>query len=396
MNKNKPISIRIALTVLGALLLGTVSPLGAFGEPAFNFSRLSVSDSNGQSAVIDVSQPERVPCVETGGAAESRICSVPVWFRLVSGSVNNLRLAAFSTTGKRLTTSDSNVLVRFVGTLGNAVARFETSKTVDVVFALSPDDVSHTIEGSGQTRTRALVPAQADVSAPVDISPYVTPSDLNATFATKNLTYNHFPVAVVRYPTRIKASEGCASIPISIGFLDFESGAVRTSGDTDFTEVSALIRTPTDEQNYDAAFFMYFESDLAVATNEEFVCGLDSKKGQISNINLEINTNWDPLSSTNSWNGWTKQAIEPFVLGALNIKIQVVGTSTYYHVACGKNGKYQVFKSKSLSCPPSYKRVNIPIVGGKLQKVTITCLKGLQARKVTGYLPTCPTGYTRS
>jgi hypothetical protein len=319
---------------------------------------------------IEITHPNSVIC--TGVVGTSNACVFNVSVQIENVSVLGLQ-------------------IDLVTGGGSKVGSFTiSSSVVTTVYAnVSTNTAIYFVVPS----THPTVSARRDITPPTNlqVSGTPTPFSLTTKFGNQVLDTESAQVTALSkltfaqyvFPVEMYSSDGCMKFPVYVGAVDFLTGQPASSAmkkDIDF-EIS--VRDSSGFLSGTAILSdrnqTWSSSNATVITFE--VCRINAKLGEITNIVLEG-------KGTLRFNGNTITV--PFVSD-----IYIEGTANFSNIACVKGTAAIVVSAKNPACPKGFKKANIVIKNGKLQKSTIRCVKGLSVRKVTAIVPVCPSGFRK-
>lgn len=362
------LALAIATSIF--LALGTVPVHASETKTILSLTGKSGANLNKSLGRLQITHPSSVIC--TGAAGTSTACVFSVSVQVDNASVLPLQIDLVNGAGSRVGS------FTIYGSIVNTVYANVASNMA--VYFVVPSS-NPTILG-----TRALVePINLQVSG----TP--TPFALTTKFGNQVLDTESAQLAALSkltfaqyvFPVEMYSSDGCMKFPVYVAAVDFLTGQPASSAmkkDIDF-EISVR-----DSSGFLSGTVIlsdrnqtWSSSNATVITFE--VCRINAKLGEITNIVLEgkgiLRLNGNTITV-------------PFVSD-----IYIEGTANFRNIACVKGTTAIVVSAKNPACPKGYKKANIVIKNGKLQKSTIRCVKGLSVRKVTAIVPVCPSGFRK-
>ncbi len=204
-----------------------------------------------------------------------------------------------------------------------------------------------------------------------------------ASESAKVSAFSKLTFAQFVFPAEMYASDGCMKFPVYVGAVDFLTGQPASPTMKKDIDFEMSVRDSTGFLSGTTILSDRNQNWTSSNTNvlEFEVCRINAKLGEITNVVLEG-------KGTLRFNGNTITV--PFTSD-----IYIEGTANFSNIACVKGTSAIVVSAKTPACPKGYKKANIVIKNGKLQKSTIRCVKGLSVRKVTAIVPVCPSGFRR-
>lgn len=356
------LSLFLTLGAMPANAADTTTILGLTGKSGANLNK-----SLGR---VQITHPSSVIC--TGAAGTTNACVFNVSVQIDNTAVLPLQ-------------------IDLVNGAGTKVGSFTISNSVvNTVYAnVSANTSVYYVVPS----TNPTIAASRDViqATNLQISGTPTPFSLTTSFGSQVLAQDSARVTALSkltfvqysFPLEMSASSDCIKFPVFVGAVDFSTGQPASPSlrkDIDFKmSVREANGAISDSLSLSESAKTWSSSSTTMI--ELKVCGVNAKSGETTNIVLEG-------SGTLRYNGST--IVVPF-----SSDIYIEGTATFVDIACVKGTTAIVVSAKSPVCPKGYKKANIAIKDGKLQKSTIRCVKALTVKKVTAIVPVCPSGYRK-
>lgn len=352
------------------IALGSVPVHATETRTILSLSGKSGVNLNKSLGRLQITHPSSVICTGTAGTSSACVFNVsvqvdnasvlPLQIEIVNGA--GLRVGSFTISGAVLNTVYANVT-------SNMAVYFVVPSSNPTILA-NRDVVQPTnLQVSGTPTPFSLT---------TNFGNQVLGTELAQVTALSKLTFAQYV-----FPVEMYSSSDCMKFPVYIGAVDFLTGqpaspAMKKDIDIEMSVRDSSgflsgIRTLSDRNQT-------WSSSNATMTEFE-VCRINAKLGEVTNIVLEG-------KGTLRFNGNTITI--PFVSD-----IYIEGTANFSNIACVKGTTAIVVSAKNPACPKGYKKANIVIKNGKLQKSTVRCVKGLSVRKVTAIVPVCPSGYRK-
>jgi hypothetical protein len=361
-----------------ALVIATSVFIGFGSVPVFASDAKTILSLTGKSGVnlnkslgrVQITHPSSVIC--TGIAGTSTACVFNVSVQIDNASILPLQIDLVTGAGTKVgsfTLSSSVVNTVYANASSNMAVYFVVPSSNPTILATREVVQPINLQISGTPTPFSLV---------TNFSEQVLNKELNQVTALSKLTFAQYV-----FPVEMYSSTECLKFPVYVGAVDFLTGQPASptmKRDIDFEmsvrDSSGFLSGTTTLSDRNQT---WSSSNASVIEFE--VCRINAKSGETTNIVLEG-------KGTLRLNGNTITV--PFTSD-----IYIEGTANFINIACVKGTTAIVVSARNPACPKGYKKANIVIKNGKLQKSTIRCVKGLSVRKVTAIVPVCPSGFRR-
>ena len=362
----------LALVIATSLFMGSGSVMVYASETKTILSLTGKSGVNLNKSLgrIEITHPNSVVCA--GVAGTSNACVFNVSVQIENVSVLGLQID--------LVTGGGSKVGSFTISSSVVTTVYANVSTNTAIYYVMPSN-------------HPTVSARRDVTPPTNLVIQGTPDlfDLNAKYRFEPLDHDSTPISAMSklvfaqylHPLEIDTSGKCVEFPYFVGAVDYFTGKPASADLRKDITFTVSVRNPDGSISMTRTLSENQKTWSSGSTTELNLkaCGLNEKTGEYNLIEVEG-------EATLIFQG-SKYTV-PF-----SSSIGVMGITKFVEIVCVKGTTAKFVSARTPVCPKGWKKSNIVVKDGIMQKSTIRCVKGLTVRKVTAVVPVCPSGYRR-